>query len=87
MTEYREFEYEIEWERKPIVECPYCGEKHIVKQRAHFIKECVSEFDALTYVVDWMQTKGINSENIKYCIVEEVLNIETFRNVLVWIGE
>lgn len=76
---YRKYEYEIEWEMRK------GSDTKIVN--AAFCRGAVSELDAVTYAIDWMQTKGINSSNLMYCRVEEVFDSEMRSNVLMWIGE
>ena len=72
---YRKFRYEIEWESDG---------KFL---NADFCRDTTSEFDAVTYAIDWMLTKKINATNLMYCRVEEVFDSEMQANVLLWIGE
>ena len=76
---YKKYHYEIEWEMHEGFD------KKIVN--AEFCREAVSELDAVTYAIDWMRTKCVNSSNLMYCRVEEVFDSEMRSNVLMWIGE
>lgn len=76
---YRKYHYEIEWEMHEGFDTKIVN--------AEFCREAVSELDAVTYAIDWMQTKGVNSSNLMYCRVEEVFGSEMRSNVLMWIGE
>lgn len=76
---YRKYHYEIHWEMQEGFDRKFVN--------AEFCREAVSELDAVTYAVDWMQTKGVNSSNLMYCRVEEVFDSEMRSNVLMWIGE
>ena len=87
MTSYRKFDYEIEWKKEIDIIEEKEVRKGFVIAEAHFVKECVSEFDAVTCIIDWMQTQHIDSSNLMYCKVEEVFETDFHRNVLMWIGE
>lgn len=76
---YRKYHYEIEWEMQEGFDTKIVN--------TEFCREAVSELDAVTYAIDWMQTKDVNSSNLMYCRVEEVFDSEMRSNVLMWIGE
>lgn len=76
---YRKYHYEIEWEIQDGFDTQIVN--------AEFCREAVSELDAVTYAIDWMRTKCVNSSNLMYCRVEEVFDSEMRSNVLMWIGE
>lgn len=82
----RKYRYEIEWEFWNCCERKDVYISSIVKQ-ASFVRECDSEFDAITYAIDWMESRKINASNLMYCRVEEVFDSEMRTNVLLWIGE
>ena len=71
----KKYRYEIEWEENDNF------------YNADFCREVTSEFDAVTYAIDWIKTKGIDTSKLMYCRVEEVFNSEMRSNVLLWIGE
>lgn len=78
----RKYHYEFDWENDTntnICIGQFC--------HAEFNKECVSEFEAASYAIDWMRSQGIDSSNLMYCRVEEVFDSEMRTNVLLWIGE
>ena len=83
MTIYKKYKYEIEWE----IPNENLQRFNWVTGSAEFCKEVVSEFDAVTYAIDWMRTHAIDSSNLLYCRVEEVIDSELRTNVLLWIGE
>ena len=58
-----------------------------VRQIRMALEETTSEFDAITYAIDWMKRRNINASNLMYCRVEEVFDSELRTNVLLWIGE
>lgn len=76
---YKKYHYEIEWEIKEGFDTKILN--------VEFCREVVSEFDAVTYAIDWMRTKHVDSSNLMYCRVEEVFDSEMRSNVLMWIGE
>ena len=76
---YRKYHYEIEWEMQEGFDTKIVN--------AEFCRWTVSELDAVSYAIDWMQTKRVNSSNLMYCRVEEVFDSEMRSNVLMWIGE
>lgn len=77
----RKYRYEIEWENNII--------KNLNKQLKiiEFYEEFNTEFEAVTYAINWMLTNDIDSSNLMYCRVEEVFDSEMRTNVLLWIGE
>ena len=76
---YRKYHYEIEWEMQEGFDAKILN--------VEFCREAVSELDAVTYAIDWMRTKCVNSSNLMYCRVEDVFDSEMRSNVLMWIGE
>ena len=80
----RKYHYEIQWQRFDGI---LYDRKTVQFASAEFCRETDSEFDAITYAMDWMKSRKINASNLMYCRVEEVFDSEMRTNVLLWIEE